>query len=370
LWYAVRPDAIAVWRDERARRALSWYYDVMRDAMPAKFVVAKYVEAPRDLEERGLDELWKLHSELRKEFLDLWRAVRLDELSLKEVERPRASFLDVKVAIARKMLESCSFCENRCGVNRLLGQRGVCRLDSATIVSSYFHHLGEEAPLVPSGTIFYGGCSFRCVFCQNYDISQEYPYPGFAVSARKLAAIQEELRRTGARNVNHVGGDPTPNLHTILESFKYLEVNVPQIWNSNQYLTTESVELLLDVIDLWLPDFKYWSDECAARLSGVKRYKEVVTRNLKLAAEHGDMIIRHLVLPNHVDCCTLPILRWIAENLPREKVVVNIMDQYRPEYLVLRYPARFKEIARRVTSEEMKRAYEEARRLGLLYDVV
>ena len=370
MWYAIRPDSLTVWRDERVRRALSWYYNVMKDRKPAKFIIAKHVEAPCDYKELSMSELWKLHDRLHYEFMKLWGEVAKEKTTLNDIDRPQYSFLDVKVEIAKRILSSCTFCENRCRVNRLEGERGVCRLDYKTIVSSYFHHVGEEAPLVPSGTIFYGGCTFHCVFCQNHDISQEYPYPGTIVNAKSLARIQKELRETGARNINHVGGDPTPNIHTILESLKYLEVNVPQIWNSNQYLSTESMKLLVDVIDLWLPDFKYWSDECAKRLSGVKNYREVVTRNLKASIEHGDMIIRHLVMPNHIKCCSIPILEWIASNLPKDKVIVNIMEQYRPEYLVVRYPERYKEISRRVTIDEMTLVYREAEKLGLLYGLV
>jgi len=370
LWYAIRPDSLTVWSDKRVRNALKWYYSVMKNERLAKFLIAKHVEAPCDYKELDLGELWRVHDKLHHTFTRLWSEVAKGEITLESTSSPRCSFLDVKVEIARRVLSSCVFCENRCRVNRLDGERGVCRLDYKTVVSSYFHHLGEEAPLVPSGTIFYGGCTFRCVFCQNHDISQEYPYPGVVVDAKGLAKIQKELRGTGARNINHVGGDPTPNTHTILESLKYLEVNVPQIWNSNQYQSAETMKLLVDVIDLWLPDFKYWSDECAERLSGIRNYREVVTRNLKISIEHGDMIIRHLVMPNHIECCSIPILEWISKNLPRDKVVVNIMDQYRPEYLVARYPERYKEISRRVTADEMAIVYREAERLGLLYGVV
>ncbi|MEM4034996.1 MAG: radical SAM protein [Fervidicoccaceae archaeon] len=369
MWFSLRPDALVVWRDNRVRRALAWYYDVMSDAKPAKFLIAKYVEAPRDFAEMSFDELWKLHERLSAEFNKLWRRIR-DSESLEGLERPETSFLDVKATLARAMLRSCRFCENLCGVDRSIGRRGVCGMGREAVVASYFHHVGEEAPLVPSGTIFYGGCTFKCVFCQNYDISQERPYYGEQANPSLLASIQRELRLSGARNINHVGGEPTPNLHVILASLTILETNVPQIWNSNYYMSLESVALLGEVIDLWLPDFKYWSDECAARLSGVERYREVVTRNLLMTVERGDMIIRHLVMPNHVECCTIPILEWVAKNLPRDKVIVNVMDQYRPEHLVLRYPEKYREIARRPSKEELRRAHEAAKALGLLCDVV
>ena len=373
VWMRYRPDALYVWQDPDVRRRLSWYYAVMTDEKPAKFMIVKRIDAGEDPSKLDTDALWELHDRLSGEARRLWEHAVNDRFGwreLREMSKPRFSLLDVKVELAYRMLRSCTFCERRCRLDRTKGKIGVCRLDDKVYVHSWFHHLGEEAPLVPSGTIFYGGCNFRCVYCQNWDISQENVRGGVQVDAEKLAKIQKELRLTGARNINHVGGEPTPNIHVILESFKYLDVNVPQLWNSNMYLTVEAMKLILDVIDIWLPDFKYGNDRCAIRLSAAPRYFEVVTRNLKMAAEYGDMIIRHLVLPNHIECCTKPVLRWIAENLPRDKILVNIMDQYRPEYLVARYPHRWPDIARRPTREEIEEAYEYARKLGLRFEPV
>ena len=366
MWDSLRPDAISVWKDPIVRERLSWYYRVMKDDMPAKFMICKKIEVDYD-EESDLDDLWKIHEKASKTFDELFNAVRKGKVNLDRLDDVQPNLLDLKVEIAYRILESCEFCERKCGVNRLKEEVGVC-LVKRTNVHSYFHHYGEEAPLVPSGTIFYGGCNFKCVFCQNHDISQEYPNDGDVVNAKKLAEIQRELRLTGARNINHVGGDPTPNVHVILESFKYLDVNVPQLWNSNMYCSVETMKLLREVIDIWLPDFKYGNDRCAERLSKVKNYWEVVTRNLKWACEWGDVIIRHLVLPNHLECCTKPVLEWISKNCP--KALVNIMEQYRPLFKVLKYPEKYKDVARRPTAEEMEKAYEYAKELGIVYEPV
>ena len=218
--------------------------------------------------------------------------------------------------------------------------------------------------------VFFAGSGVLIHNCQNYDISQTEIYSGVEVTAKELAVIQKELRVNGARNINHVGGEPTPNLHTIVESLKYLDINVPQLWNSNMYLTVESMKILVDIIDIWLPDFKYGNNECAMRLSSAPKYFETVTRNLEIAIKHGDMIIRHLVLPNHLECCTKPILKWIAKNLPKGKVLVNIMAQYRPEYLVAKHPSKWSEIARRPTHKEMVEAYSLAKSLGIAFEPV
>ncbi len=364
--YLLRPDAYTVWQDPIVRERLSWYRAVMTNEKPAKFMIAKRIDAGlnpyRDTDEK---ELWRIHERLSSEFREIWRRIRSEELSIDELSPPKYSFLDVKVALARSLMDPCRLCEWRCGVRRLSGRYGICMVDREAIVHSYFHHMGEEAPLVPSGTIFYGGCNFRCVYCQNWDISQTNARGGEKMDPRKLAEVQEYLRRTGARNINHVGGEPTPNIPFIIESMKYVNVNVPQLWNSNMYMTQEALDLLKDVIDIWLPDFKYGNNECAWKYSKIRRYFEVVTRNLKIAYENGDMIIRHLVLPNHVECCTRRVLEWIARNIPR--ALVNIMDQYRPEHLVSRYPERFREIARRPRLREILEAYRIADELGLIY---
>ncbi len=369
FWRIVRSDAVYVWENSEVRRRLSWYYAVMRDERPARFLICRRIAAPvRDLKGLALEELWRIHDELASEFWKVLRLVEKGEVKLEELEEAEVSFLDVKIELAYRMLKSCIFCERRCGVDRTAGKTGSCRVDHRTRVSSWFHHVGEEAPLVPSGTIFYSGCNFHCVFCQNHDISQENIEEGDVVDAVTLARIQRILRREGARNINHVGGDPTPNLHTILESLKYLDVNVPQLWNSNLYCSLEAMKLLREVIDIWLPDFKYGSDECACRLSKVDNYFEIVSRNHRIAAESGDMIIRHLVLPNHLECCTKKVLKWIAENCSR--ALVNIMGQYRPEYIVARRPELYPDVARRPSGKEMSEAFDYAQRLGLVYEPV
>jgi putative pyruvate formate lyase activating enzyme len=365
-----RPDAVIVWDDPEVRERLSWYYSVMRNSKPAKFLIAKRTPVDENPYGEGLtiEELWRIHDKAVVEFKKILHEVRNGSISIESIAKPVYSLLDVKIAIAYKLYSPCRLCERKCGAPRASGKPGVCFVDRECIVHTYFHHMGEEAPLVPSGTIFYGGCNFKCAFCQNYDISQVSPRSGERVTPERLARIQESLRKTGARNINHVGGEPTPHLPFILESLKYLETNTPQLWNSNMYMSLESMKLLVDVIDIWLPDFKYGSNECAWRLSRVRNYWEVVTRNHKLAYENGDMIIRHLVLPNHVECCTRRVLEWIAGNTP--KVLVNIMEQYRPEHLVSKYPEKYPDINRRPSRDEMRRAYEIAEGLGIVFKPV
>ncbi len=278
------------------------------------------------------------------------------------------SLLDLKIELASRMLRRCSLCERACGVNRIDGEVGHCGV-SETRISSEFLHLGEEPDLVPSHTIFFSGCTFDCVFCQNWDISTR-PDSGMCVVPVTLAeVIERKASQTGtqaegrwggsARNVNWVGGDPTSHISFILETLRVCSARTPQIWNSNMYLTEPTLRLLEGVIDVYLTDFKYGNDDCARRLSNVENYTDTIRRNHKTAKSNAEIIIRHLVLPSHIDCCTKPILSWIADNL--SGVRVNVMAQYRPAHRAREHP----DISRPLKSSEYREAEAFAEDLGL-----
>lgn len=268
---------------------------------------------------------------------------------------PEKTLLDLKIEISKRLNTSCSLCEHNCMVNRET-ETGYCRV-SKTRIASEFLHSGEETIFVPSHTIFFSGCTFKCVFCQNWDISQFQS--GIFISPDELAKRIHHQKRNGSRNVNWVGGDPTPHLLTILQTLKVLDVAIPQIWNSNMYCSQQTMDLLHGVIDVYLADYKFGRESCAETLSGAHTYTKVITRNLLQADAQADMLIRHLILPNHIACCSLPILHWIGEHLP--KVPLNIMNQYRPSYKSKNHPL----IDRQITQYEYHTAVNEAKRLEL-----
>ncbi|MEM4161033.1 MAG: radical SAM protein, partial [Thermoplasmata archaeon] len=237
------------------------------------------------------------------------------------------------------------------------GKKGFCGVLKPKIASEFLH-FGEEPMLVPSHTIFFAGCTFRCIFCQNWDISQ-YPENGVTIAPEEVAAIIR-ARHTVSLNVNWVGGEPTPNLPFILDVLCLLDINIPQIWNSNMYMSSETVKLLDGIVDLYLPDFKYGNNDCAWRLSGVKNYIEVVLRNHRAAKRQGDMLIRHLVMPGHVECCSIPFLDLIHKELEKKNMMLNIMDQYRPEYKAYDFPG----MDRRITQREYTTVLKYAKNLG------
>ena len=342
----------------------------MHNRRPAKFLICKSIPSDTPLEVLSEGRLWDEHARLAAEFRTLLQKVERG-YEVDTTRFPERNFLDVKVELLNRMLRHCTFCEWRCNVDRVEGRRkGACQMDATTRVATWFHHFGEEPPLLGvggSGTVFFAGCVFRCVFCQNYDISQ-YPSNGEKVDGRGLATIMKTLRDEGAANINFVGGEPTPDLHTIVDGMRHMETNVPMLWNTNMYLTQRTMTILVDLIDIWLPDFKYGNDKCALRLSKVIRYMEVTTRNHRLACNNGDMIIRHLVLPNHFDCCTRPVLNWIAENCPR--ALVNVMGQYRPDYKVLGESERYRDISKTPDRTAIRKARKCAEELRVVYKQV
>ncbi|MEM5793413.1 MAG: radical SAM protein [Candidatus Aenigmatarchaeota archaeon] len=264
--------------------------------------------------------------------------------------------LDKKIEQAFEILGKCELCERRCGTNRYIN-KGLCKAEDKIRVSSYFPHYGEEPFFVPSFTIFFSGCNFSCQYCQNWEISQYYI--GYKLSEEELAEIIDKYGKK-CKNINFVGGSPTPYLPFILKTLKFVKSDLPVIWNSNFYMSIKSMELLKWIVDVYLSDFKYGNDKCARRLSKVENYTKIVKRNHLLALKDSDLVIRHLVLPNHFECCTKPILEWISRNLGK-KVIVNLMDQYRPHWNAFR----FEEIKEPLKYEEFKKAREFAEKLDM-----
>jgi putative pyruvate formate lyase activating enzyme len=336
---------------------LSDYFSVMSNKQLSRCKIASMMEAEDSNEEHIL---WEEHQSLRGEFKQFFNEKsRVDKVNVNKVNnrKPYFSYLDLKVKIAERMFRHCNLCEKACRVDRrrVTGECGV----SDPVIASEFLHIGEELPLVPSHTVFFAGCNFNCLYCQNWDISQQ-PTRGISIG-ENLAKIIDKRRREGSRNVNFVGGDPTPNLPYILRTMRMVRENIPVVWNSNLYLSEEAMYLLDGFVDLYLTDFKYGNDDCAQRLSGVSDYMEVVGRNHQMARQAGDMIIRHLVLPNHVECCSKPLLKWISQNLGHE-VMLNIMGQYHPVYQAHEHP----DISRLPLYQELQEVVQFARDLGFV----
>jgi putative pyruvate formate lyase activating enzyme len=370
MWYLEDRDRKGI--DEGIYNSLQEYFQISNGSKLARFKLASLIEAfeGSNPDDKTLHDLWVEHQRLLEIFNKLYyqedevvenvafiRNYKIGNKKITSQTVPEFSFLDLKLKIAERIIKSCYLCENRCMAERP-NERGYCKVREP-VIASEFLHVGEEAPLVPSHTIFFTGCTFSCVFCQNWDISQQTDI-GTILGPKKLAKLISIRRRQGSRNVNFVGGDPTPQLYFILQAMLYCEANLPVVWNSNFYMSEEVMVLLNGFIDIYLSDFKFGNDKCAERFAGITNYWEIITRNHLMAKKAGNMIIRHLVLPGHVECCTKPVLKWIAENLGKD-TIVNIMGQYRPAYKAHEY----QDIASFPQKWELDQAIEWARELGL-----
>ena len=288
----------------------------------------------------------------------------------------RTGELERRVEQALKSLEDCTVCPRDCHVDRLHGQakNALCRTGRYAVVGSYFPHFGEENCLRGcngSGTIFFSFCNLRCVFCQNFDLS--WQGEGRECRPDALAAMMLELQLRGCHNINFV----TPE-HVVPQMLEGLLVAVehglrlPIVYNTSAYDSMESLRLLDGVVDIYMPDFKFWEPENAKWLAKASDYAEVARRTVKemhrqvgelVCDEHGlakrGLILRHLVMPNRL-AGTREICRWIARELS-PNTYVNIMAQYRPEGRADRYEL----INRRTTTDEYVEALRIAEEEGL-----
>ncbi len=267
-----------------------------------------------------------------------------------------------KVKEAENILNACRFCERRCGANRQRWEKGYCQLGREMQISSFFEHHGEEQFFMPSFSVFFWSCNFNCQYCQNFKISQRKE-AAHNIKEQELAETIDEHALT-CKNLSLTGGEPTLQIHNILKTLSEVKSDIPVILNSNFYMSEETLHLLIDVVDVYLSDFKYGYNECAERLSKIPNYVEIVKRNHLLAAQDSELVIRHLVLPGHIECCTKPILDWISLNLGK-KVIVNLMDQYKPEHKSSLY----REINRYLEPKEFKEVvdYAKKKKLNVIY---
>lgn len=272
------------------------------------------------------------------------------------------------------MYEACSLCPRNCRVNRHV-TTGYCGCsDTIKAARAALHHW--EEPCISgtrgSGTVFFSGCTLKCCFCQNHTISQEGL--GKEISDETLAQIFLRLQDSGAHNINLVTATQyLPSVLNALDSVKE-KLFIPVVYNCGGYESPDTVKLLRDYVDIWLPDLKYNSSELSLRYSNAANYFETARKAiLQMVTQTGrpqfdssgtimkkGVILRHMVLPGAKED-SLRLLHWMKEELPEGMFYISLMSQYTPFYHSKDYP----EINRRITSYEYNKVLEEAIRLGL-----
>ena len=273
--------------------------------------------------------------------------------------------LDKRIEKSYKLLSPCQVCPQNCGVNRLEGEKGFCHSGKEIIISSYNVHFGEEPPLVGnfgSGTIFFTNCNLRCVYCQNYPISQLGN--GNKVSLSELAKIMLALQKRKCHNINLV--TPTHFVPQILKSLKIaikMGLRIPIVYNTSGYESVRTLKLLDGIVDIYLPDARYADNETARKYSSAPNYFEIMKKALKemhrqvgdlvmekIGIAHSGLIVRHLVLPEDLSG-TKKIMHFIAKEISPH-IYISLMAQYFPAYNAKQFPA----LSRRINKEEYKEA--------------
>lgn len=275
--------------------------------------------------------------------------------------RNRASIARERTVTARAMLADCRFCAHDCGVNRLVGEFGLCRAGAEPRFFSAQTEVSDELELIPTFAIALSGCDLRCDFCITGKESWN-PRAGENFSAREIAGKAKMALRNGARTIMVLGGEPTIHLPAVLKLVAELPDSAKLIWKTNAHGSAQARELLDGMFDVWLADFKFGNDDCARRLAKISNYSQVVQENLLWANEHSELIVRHLLMPGHIDCCWRPVAEWLAENLPGVKV--NLRAGFWPAWK----SARHLELRGTVLAGEAERAKQIAseRRLDLV----
>ncbi len=288
-----------------------------------------------------------------------------------------AGRLGAKVEAALEELGRCRACPRDCDVDRLADERGVCHTGRYAYVASAFPHFGEEDCLRGwngSGTIFFGYCNLKCVFCQNWDISQREA--GREATAGEIAGIMLDLQERGCHNINFVTPEHVaPQVVEAIALAVPAGLKVPIVYNTSGYDAISSLRLLDGLVDIYMPDFKFWKPDTSRRLGRAFDYPSIARAAIgEMHRQVGDLrlgndglarrgvLIRHLVMPGHADE-SASIFGWLAETLG-EDTYLNIMAQYRPQH---RVPGteRYRDIDRRPRPDELEAAYRAARDAGL-----
>ncbi len=284
--------------------------------------------------------------------------------------------LQERIDMALSLLSECTLCPRQCRVNRLEGETGFCQIGTKAVVASIGPHFGEESPLVGtngSGTIFLCGCNLGCLFCQNYEISHYPQTEGFIVDNDQLAGLMMDLQSRGCHNINFVTPSHViPQILAALPAAIDQGLNLPLVYNSSGYDSVESLRLLDGVVDIYMPDFKFWNRKSSEEYANAADYPDIARKAAReMFRQVGDLVIeenglasrgilfRHLVMPGGLEE-TREILRFIAKQISIHSYV-NIMDQYRPCGKAHTHPP----IDRSLSSQEYNLALQAAAETGL-----
>ncbi|MCX7934808.1 MAG: radical SAM protein [Planctomycetota bacterium] len=233
------------------------------------------------------------------------------------------------LAWAERMDTECRLCPRACGVNRAAGERGWCGAGRDACFFLEFVHWGEEPEIAPSHTIYLMGCNLRCRFCHTAEDRRRLA--AVPLTPEKLRALAAAGQAQGARNLNFLGGEPTVNLPALLRLLTAAGEMPAVVWNTNLYCAAETLAAADSIVDIYLPDFKFGNNACSQAIAEAADYWDVARDRLRelYARAKERIILRHLVLPGHVACCTRPVLEFLAQAAPAVRLSLKL------DYLVM-----------------------------------
>lgn len=238
---------------------------------------------------------------------------------------------------AAGLMSSCSICPRNCGCDRNSGETGFCGVGQVSRLCKELVHYTEEPELVPTYSIYFAGCNMRCRYCSNA-VMLNPDKIGETIDHAALAARTDRALKNGSKTIFFLGGEPACSLRDVLLVLANIQSPAPVVWNSNMYISPAAFELVMEISDVFLADLKFGCDKCAMELAETPAYLENVRRNIKTAYDSGKrIIIRHLPLSGHFDCCTRPVLEWIAANCP--DAPIGILPLMPPSDSRLKAPA-------------------------------
>ena len=233
------------------------------------------------------------------------------------------------------MLADCQLCPLHCGANRLAGELASCRAGAEARCFSAQVEVSDELELIPTFAVALSGCNLRCGFCITGASSWD-SRAGSGFSPRAMAVEARRAVAEGARTVMLLGGEPAVHLPAALEFVAEMPATAELVWKTNAYGSAEARALLEGMFDIWVADYKFGNDACAHRLARIADYVGVVQENLLWANGHTRLIVRHLLMPGHLDCCWRPVAEWLAAELPGVKV--NLRCGFWPAWRSRRHP--------------------------------
>jgi putative pyruvate formate lyase activating enzyme len=236
--------------------------------------------------------------------------------------------------LARVSLANCHLCAHHCGVNRSAGEAGLCHASAAARIFIAQTEVSDELELIPTFAIALSGCDLRCDFCIT-GASSWNPRAGNILSPEAVAERAINALADGARTIMILGGEPTIHLPAALEIVAALPDSAKLIWKTNAHASAQARELLDGMFNVWLADYKFGNDMCAQHLAQVPDYVHIVQENLRWANEHSELIVRHLLMPGHIECCWKPTAEWLAKNLPGVKI--NLRSGFWPAWQATRH---------------------------------